>query len=97
MSPSWRLSPGVRPDDAGPCHAAPGAKPPPAAAPASPTARPFSNRRRFESTGTSLPPDHDPTVFALSLALLAAVAFAAGYLPAARAARVDPTEVLRHE
>ena len=39
----------------------------------------------------------DPASFALSAAALAAATFAAGFLPALRAARVDPMSALRHE
>jgi predicted permease len=40
---------------------------------------------------------HDPVVFALSLIVLAAVAFGASYVPVQRASRVDPVEALRYE
>jgi putative ABC transport system permease protein len=40
---------------------------------------------------------HDPGVFALATALLAAVALAASYLPARRAARLDPAAALTRE
>ena len=40
---------------------------------------------------------HDPLVLAGSLCVLAAVAFAASYVPVLRASRIDPVEALRHE
>lgn len=40
---------------------------------------------------------HDPMALSVSLALLAGVALAAGFLPARRAARVDPMTALRQE
>jgi putative ABC transport system permease protein len=39
----------------------------------------------------------DPATYILASAALAAVGFAAAFFPARRAARVDPTECLRHE
>jgi predicted permease len=39
----------------------------------------------------------DPATVAAAVVILAAVAMVAGYIPAARAARVNPTEALRHE
>ena len=39
----------------------------------------------------------DPATVAATVVILAAVAMVAGYIPAARAARVNPTEALRHE
>jgi predicted permease len=40
---------------------------------------------------------HDPVVMILSALLLALVAFAAGYLPARRASRIDPMQALRYQ
>jgi predicted permease len=40
---------------------------------------------------------HDPAVIAAAAALLAGVGFAAGYVPARRAARVEPTRALRYD
>jgi putative ABC transport system permease protein len=40
---------------------------------------------------------HDPATFAIIAAILAAVAFAASYLPGRRATRVDPLVTLRYE
>jgi ABC-type lipoprotein release transport system permease subunit len=42
-------------------------------------------------------PPADPTVFALLAFVLLAVTLLAGYLPARRAARVDPISTLRAE
>lgn len=40
---------------------------------------------------------HDPLVFASAVALLAAIALTAGYLPARRAAAIDPMQALRYD
>lgn len=40
---------------------------------------------------------HDPVVFTLSVILLVAVALAAGFLPARKAAQVDPMQALRYD
>jgi predicted lysophospholipase L1 biosynthesis ABC-type transport system permease subunit len=39
----------------------------------------------------------DPTTVVIAVAILGLVALVAGYIPAARAARVNPTQALRHE
>jgi ABC-type antimicrobial peptide transport system permease subunit len=40
---------------------------------------------------------HDPVALAISVALLACVALAAGYIPARRAALVNPIRALRYD
>jgi ABC-type antimicrobial peptide transport system permease subunit len=40
---------------------------------------------------------YDPTVIVSSVAMLALVAFGAGYIPAYRASRVQPMQALRYE
>jgi putative ABC transport system permease protein len=40
---------------------------------------------------------YDPVTFVLAAALLAAVAISASFVPAHKAARVDPMVALRHE
>jgi ABC-type antimicrobial peptide transport system permease subunit len=40
---------------------------------------------------------HDPVVVSISAITLAAVAFAAGYIPARRASRIHPMQALRYE
>jgi type IV secretory pathway VirB2 component (pilin) len=40
---------------------------------------------------------HDPVAVAIAVVLLAGVALAAGYIPARRAARVNPTNALRYD
>jgi len=42
-------------------------------------------------------PPYDPLTFVVVAALVAAAALTASYLPARRATRIDPVEILRHE
>jgi ABC-type antimicrobial peptide transport system permease subunit len=42
-------------------------------------------------------PFHDPAVLGTAVTVLALVALAAGFLPARRAARIDPMRALKHE
>jgi len=51
----------------------------------------FAGRILFGLTPT------DPGVFAVAASVLAAAALLAGWLPARRAARIDPLVALRHE
>jgi ABC-type antimicrobial peptide transport system permease subunit len=51
----------------------------------------FATKLLFGMTAT------DPKIFALSAAILGVAAFAAAWLPAQRASRVDPMTALRHE
>jgi ABC-type antimicrobial peptide transport system permease subunit len=39
----------------------------------------------------------DPLAVTVAVAILGVVALIAGYIPAARAAKVNPTQALRHE
>jgi ABC-type lipoprotein release transport system permease subunit len=40
---------------------------------------------------------HDPTAMAMSVVLLGCIALAAGFVPARRAAMVDPMHALRYD
>ena len=40
---------------------------------------------------------HDPVVLSIAVALLLAIAFGAGYIPAYRAAKIDPMKALRYD
>jgi ABC-type antimicrobial peptide transport system permease subunit len=40
---------------------------------------------------------NDPSILGLSMAAMVGVALFAGYLPARRATRIDPSVALRHE
>jgi putative ABC transport system permease protein len=51
----------------------------------------FARSLLFELSGT------DPAVIVTSVIVLTAVAFAAGYVPALRASRIEPMRALRYE
>ena len=56
----------------------------------------FGAARWLESFLFGVPP-LDPLALLSSVSLIAAIALFAGYLPARRAAKIDPMRALRHE
>jgi ABC-type antimicrobial peptide transport system permease subunit len=57
----------------------------------------LANVRRIRPSGGVVPSPADVGVLSLSLGVLVAVTLVAGFLPAHRAARVDPVKALRAE